>query len=221
MKQHVVGDHRRHPGPRGQQGQPMQAQRIVGPPPQGQRQIGAIAEDLAHPAQAQRTVVIGHVGDQDRQKALGVVRHIGPVQVARPLARPRLAQGQQTAQSAIARAVHRIDQHRHAAAQVQAAADDQPHAGVVGRLERADDARQAVAVRDGQRPHAHQRRGGEQLLRGGRPAQEREMRGHLQFDIAHPKTPCRNQLWDPVVTSSPSPWRKIQNRRPAWSSMRK
>lgn len=54
------------------------------------------------------------------------------------------------------------------------------------------------------------RRVGKQLLAGTRPSQEREMRRALELDIGsagHPKTPCRNQRWEPVAASSPSPAR--------------
>ena len=179
---------------------------------QGQGRIGAVAKDVVHRAQAQGAGAICQVGDQRHQQSLGVVCHTGLVQVARLLP-IRAVPREQVAQAAMTCAVHRIDQHRHGAAQVRTTADNQPDHRVVGHLVRADDAGQAVAVRDGRRRAIGAGVGNGEC--GGRAAQERGIRRHLQFDLPYPKTPCRNQLWEPVVTSSPSPWRKIQNRRPA------
>lgn len=88
---------------------------------QGLGRIGTVAKDVVH--RAQGAAAICHVGDQRRQQPVGVVYRTGLVQVARLLpvrAMPR----EQVAQAAMARAVHRIGQHRHAAAQVRMLADD-------------------------------------------------------------------------------------------------
>ena len=151
MEQHVVGDHGRHPRLGREIGQLVQPELVVRPAAQGQRQIAAIAEGLAQPAQLERAGVVGDVGDQHRDQALAIGDEIGPVEPALRLAAALLAEAEQPAEPGIGRAVGRVDQHRDAVHEVEAAADDQPDAGVLRRLMRPHDAGEAVAVDDGQR----------------------------------------------------------------------
>ena len=141
------------------------------------------------------------------------------MQNALRLAAALLADRQQPAEPRIRRPVGRIDQHRHAVGEIQAAADDQADAGDLGGFMGAHDAGETVAVDDGERFDPEQRGLREQFLAGRRPPQKREVRRDLELGVtAHPKIPCMNQRWDPVAASSPSPARKIQNRSPASSS---
>src|ERR1700680_3094458 len=66
----------------------------------------------------------------------------------------RSRKGRQTKRSPIGGAVGRIGEDRHAVGEVDAAADDQAHAGCLGGLMGADDAGEAVAVCDSERPDA-------------------------------------------------------------------
>ena len=62
VEQHVVGDDRRHPQPRGEVRELVQPELVVRPAPQRQRQVGAVAEGLAQPAQLQGAVRVGTSG---------------------------------------------------------------------------------------------------------------------------------------------------------------
>jgi hypothetical protein len=63
--------------------------------------IGAIAERLAQPPQAVAAFVIGQVGHEDGDQALGVGREIAPFEMALRLASAPLAERQQAAESRI------------------------------------------------------------------------------------------------------------------------
>ena len=210
VEEHVVGDDRRHPQPRGEVRELVEPELVVRPAPQRERHVGAVAEGLAQAAQPQAAVLVGQVRHEDRDQALAIGDEVVPLEMALPLAGAPLAERQQPAEPGIGRAVGRIDEHRGAVGEVEPAADDEADAGRLGRLVGAHDPGQRIAVDDGQRLDAE--RGGllEQLLGRGRAAQEGEMRGHLQLGIAraaHPNTPCRNQRCEPVAASSPSPAR--------------
>ena len=196
---------------RGKIGQLVQAKLVVRPPAQrrapdrrGRRRPRAAG---AGAARSRSSALSGH---EDGDQALAIGDEIGPVEIALGFAGALLAERQQPAQPGIGRPIGRIDQDGHAVAEIEAAADDQAHAGGLGGLMGADDAGERVAVDDGQRLDAHRGGRGEQLLAGGGAAQEAEMRGHLQLGVAraaHPKIPCRNQRCEPVSGSSPSPAR--------------
>ena len=133
-----------------------------------------------------------------------------PLEVAFRLAAALLSHGQQPAEPGIGGTVGRIDQHGYAIDQIEAAADDEPNAGILGGLMGADDAGQRIAVDHRQGLDAECGRLREQVVARAGAAQKRKMAGHLQFGIrrhAHAKTPCRNHLWEPVSGSSPSPAR--------------
>ncbi len=210
MEQHIIGDDGRHARPRRQVRQFMEAQRIVRPPAQGQRHIGAVAESLGEPAQVQRAGLIGLIGHEHRDQPLAIGDEVGPIETALRLAAALLAKRKQPAEARIGGPVGRIDEDGHAVGEIEAAADDQAHARCLGGFMGADDAGEAVAIDDGERLDAELCGLGEQFLAGTRPAQKTEMRGALQLGIArgaHPKIPCRNQRCAPVVASSPSPAR--------------
>jgi hypothetical protein len=95
--------------------------------------------------------------------------------MASRLAGALLAEGKQTTEPCIGRAISGIDQHRHTVDEIETAADDQPHAGGLRGLMGADDAGQAVAIDDRQRLDAQHRRLGKQLLAGTRSPQEGEV----------------------------------------------
>ena len=207
MEQHVVGRDGGHARPGGQLGQLLQPQRVVRPAAQRQREVAAGPEALVQAPQPERAGLVRDVRDQHRDQACAIGDEIGPVEPAGRLAAAPLAQGEQPAEPGVGRTVGRVDQHRHPLPQIEPTPDDQPHPGVLRRLMRPHDAREAVAVGDGQRRDPEARGLREQLLAGARPAQERKMRRHLQLGVAHPKTPCRNQRCEPVSGSSPSPAR--------------
>jgi hypothetical protein len=183
---------------------------VVGPPTQCERHIGAISKDLAQASQTQGAGLIRLIRNEHSDQSFAISDEIAPIQPALGLAGAALPQGQEPAEPCIRRPVGRIDQHGHAVVEIEAAANDQPHAGRFCGLMGADDAGERIAVDDGYRLDAEQCGLREQVLAGAGAAQKREMRGDLQFDVtpvAHPKIPCRNQRCEPVASSSPSPAR--------------
>ena len=171
----------------------------------------AVAKDFGEATQIYGAEVVRLVWNEDRNEALAIGDKVRPVETALRLACALLAERQQPAQPRVGRPVRRIDENGHAVSEIEAAADDQPHAGRLGGLVGANDAREAVAVDDRQAFDAQRRGLCEELVAGTRPAKEAEMRGALQLDVsgraAHPKIPCRNQRCEPVSGSSPSPAR--------------
>ena len=210
MEEDIIGDDGRHARPRRNVCQFIEPQRIVRAAAKCQRQIGAVPKSLGEPAQAQCANIVRLIGHEDRDQPLAISDDIGPIETALRLAAAFLAKRKQPAEACIGRPVGRIDEDGHAAGEVEAAADNQAHAGCLGGLMGADDAGEAVAIDDGERLDAEDGGLGEQFLAGTRPAQKTEMRGALQLGIArgaHPKIPCRNQRCEPVVASCPLPAR--------------
>ena len=208
--EHVAGRHRADPHLRGQAGDLVQAELILRPPPQAQRDIRVGAK---YPGQATKpggAVVVRLVRHQHRDEPLGVFGEVVPAEQAGSLAAAPLAARQQAAEATIGRPVGGIDQDRGTVGEFQPAADNQPDAGRLRRLMGADDAGQAIAI--GDRQGGEPAGGGlvEQFLAGAGAAQEGEMRGAVQLGVAHPKMPCRNQRCEPVSGSSPSPARNSQ-----------
>ena len=158
VEEHVVGHDRRHPQPCGEGRELVQPELVVRPPPQRERQVGAVAEGLAQAAQAQAAVRVGEVRHQHRDQALAIGDEVAPVEMALALAGAPLAERQQPAEPRVGRAVGGIGEHRGAVGEVEPAADDEPDAGGLGRLVRAHDPGQRVAVDDGERLDAE--RGG-------------------------------------------------------------
>ena len=166
-------------------------------------------------------ILVGLVGDEDRDQTLAIVDDIAPVEDR--IAPCRRASCRATATG---RAAHRPAgrSDRPAPTMPSARSRRQPtisaDAGHLGGFMRADDAGERVAVGDGERLDADRGGLGEQFLAGRRAAQEREMRRDLELDIAgHREDPVQvPTLRSPVAASSPSPARKIQKRSPASSS---
>ncbi len=221
VEQDVVGDDGQHTGLGGQVGEGVQTHGVARSPAQAKRQIHPTGEGRLQAPQPLGTDFVGLIGDQDRDKTLGEVGQVLPIEIALGLACPPLAQRQQAAEPRIGQSVGRIDQHAGSIHKVEPAADDQAYPGDLGRLVGADDAGDRVAIDDGHGLDPTQGGLVEEILARGGAAQEREVRGRLQLDItraAHPNSPCRNQLRSPVTDCSPSPRRKTQNRSPASSS---
>ena len=164
MIQHVAGGHGFHPGGLRHVGKLAQADRVSRPPPQGQRQVGKVAEIPPQAAQACGKFGIGCLRQQDGEQALAVGREILPAEVALALSGPPLAEREQAAEAGIGGTVGRVDEQRGAVAQIEAAADDHADAGFIGLPMRAHDPSQRVAVGDAKRRKAEQFRLREQLL---------------------------------------------------------
>ena len=196
MEEHVIGDDGRHAHRCGEVGQFEQPQLVVRPPAQGERHVTAVAEGLAQPPQTQRAVLVGLVRHEHRDQAFAIGDEVSPGEIALRLAGALLPERQQPTQSRVSGSVSRIDQDRLAVAEIKPATNHQAHARGLGGLVGPYDARQRVAIDDGEGFDAQDGSGGEQLLAGRSAPKEAEMRGHLQLGVArpaHPKIPCRNQ----------------------------
>jgi hypothetical protein len=165
---------------------------------------------------------IGPVRNQDRDQTLAMIDNIIPGQRAAALSGARLAQGQETAETAIGGAVGGIDKQRGAVGQVEPAADNGAHAGDLGRFVRPHDAGQRMTIGDAERSDPEQGGLSEQFLDARRAAQEREVRRDLQLGIGgHANTPWMYQRRSPEAGSSPLPLRNSQKRSPQQSSTMK
>lgn len=210
VKQNVIGHDGLDAQRRREVRQLVQPELIVRPAAQRQGEVAAIAEGLAQAAQPFGAECVGVVRKKDADQAFAISDDIAPFEVALRLAGAALAFRQQTAEARVGGAVGRIDQHRHAVGEVEAAADDETHARRPGGLMGPDDAGQRIAVDDAERLDAEHRRLRKQFFGAARSTQEREVRGCLQLDIAragHAKIPCRYQRCEPVSPCSPSPAR--------------
>ena len=78
--------------PRGEIGEVVEPELVVGASPEGQRQIGAIAEGVAQPPEPQSAFVIGAIGHQHREQTVSVSDEIRPFEMALRLAGPALAE---------------------------------------------------------------------------------------------------------------------------------
>ena len=129
----------------------MQAHGVARPAAQAERQIGAgRRRSPCRRRRRWRADLVGLVGDQHGDQALGKVGQVRPVEIALGLAGAPLAQRQQAAEPGVGWPVGRVDQHAGAIHQVQPTADDQPDAGDLGGLVGAHDAGDRVAIDDGQ-----------------------------------------------------------------------
>ena len=151
MEQDIIGDDGRHARARRQVRQFMEPQRVVRAAAKCQRQIGAVPKSLGEPAQAQRANIVRLIGHEDRDQPLAISDDIGPIETALRLATALFAKRKQPAEPCIGRPVGRIDEDGHAIGKIEAAADNQAHAGCLGGLMGADDAGEAVAIDDGER----------------------------------------------------------------------
>ena len=223
--EHVVGDDRGHAVLRGEVGKIEEAQLVVRPAAERQGKVATARKRFREAAQVKGRDVVRLVGDQHGEQTFAPFDDILPVEMAFSLAGPRLADRQQAAEAGIGFAISRIDDERHAIHEIEAAADDEAHLGSILRklfrgLEGLHDAGQAVAVDHGHGLDAERTGLGKQFRTAARPAQEREMRGNLEFGVArrHAKIPCRNQRPAPVMICCSSPERNSQKRSPSVSS---
>jgi hypothetical protein len=184
VEEDVVGDDGRDTGLGREVGQIMQAQRVAGAAAQGQGEVGPIREDLAQFAQVGCGRFVGFIGNEHAHQTLGPVGDIGPVDVAFRLAGAAFAHRQEPGQPRIGGAVRGIDEQACPIDEVEPAADDQPRVRGLRRFPGAHDAGDRVAIDDGQSLDAADIRLAEQLFAGGGAAQEGEVRGGLQFDVA-------------------------------------
>lgn len=166
VEKHVIGNDGSHPHRGRQVSQLVKPELVVRAPAQGERQIGAIAEDLAQPPQTNGTKIIGVVGHQDRDQTFAIGDDIIPIEMAFCFAGPALAERQQAAEPRISRSIGWIGQDRHAVGEIETAADDQPDACRLCRFMRAHDAGKRIAIDDSERLDAEQCRLRKQLLAG-------------------------------------------------------
>jgi len=110
-------------------------------------------------------------------------RDIGVIEMAFAFWRAPFAKGKERRQPAIGGAILGIGEEAGAVAQIEAHADDEADANVLGRLMRADKAGDAVAVGDRDRREAKRRGPLDQFARMRAAAQEREIAGRLQLGV--------------------------------------
>jgi hypothetical protein len=92
-------------------------------------------------------IIVGRQGDEDQP--FGVGGDIGEIKLAFAFLGAALAQGQQAAQPAIGRAVARISEQARRVLKIEADADDQLDAGLLGGEMGADRAGERVPIGDG------------------------------------------------------------------------
>ena len=151
MEEDIVGDDGRNACAHGHGRQVMEPQRIVRTPARRQGHIGAVPKSLSQPAKMQRADVRGLIGHEHRDQVLAIGDDIGPLETALRLAAAFLAERKQPAEARIGRTAGWIDEDGHTVGEIEAAAHNQAHAGLLGGLMGADDAGEAVAVDDRER----------------------------------------------------------------------
>ena len=224
MEQDVVGDDGLHAEPDRELGQLVQSHLIAGTTAQGQRAIGIRAEDAGKGYEPSAARAVGLIRHERGDQALGVIGHIGPVEMTGALAGPTLAEREKPTEPAVGRPVGWIDEEVGAVGQLKPTPDDQPDAGRLGGLVGPHDAGDAVDVRDRQRLESASCGLGEQLVAPARPTQEREVRGALKFGIARGGHNVRLMFLSVVeYESRPTPAQRPGQlstpRMPSWVSM--
>ena len=129
MVENVAGGDGLHPGARGEAAKIAQPDRIAGPAPDREGEIGAGPEDGSKPVERLLARRIGAVGHQYADHSFPPVRHVRPVEMAAALAATGLADAQKPAEPRIGLPVSWIDEKRGAADKVKAAANDRAAAG--------------------------------------------------------------------------------------------
>ncbi len=202
---------------------PVETGKIVRAATEGQRHIGAAAKDISQIGEVGERLAVRQVRHQDGDQTLGMVHNISPVEQAAAFAAACLAEREQAGQARPGGPVGRIEQQGAAVGEIYARARYHPDLGRLLRLPSAHYARHAAAVSKAKCLVAKQGSGREQLLGRGSAAQEGEVAGHLQLDIAghQPNIPCMYQLKSPVCSFTPSPRRNSQKRSPPCVSTRK
>src|SRR3546814_6066382 len=115
------------------------------------------------------------VGQEEREQIVRERLDIRPPDHALALPSPRLSLAEEAAKTGITGAVHRIDEQRLAFGEIEAAADDQPNPGELGRFMGAHDAGERISVGYRKCVEAAGFGLGEEFVRRRRPAQEREI----------------------------------------------
>jgi hypothetical protein len=179
MIEHVVGGHDRRAGVAAQLVQARQALEVLGGVGAAGRQPRAAAQVAGHADQvALEAFVQRGRRDDQAQLPIRVVQEILPRQMALPLFRPPLTDGQQAGQPGEGLAVGRVaEQAGRAVHEVQTAARQDADVALLGRRPGAHDPGQGVAVGDADGGQAQGLGGEGQLLRVGGAAQEREVGG--------------------------------------------
>src|SRR5579884_217419 len=129
----------------------MEAYRIARAAAQRQRKISAIAEVCRKTLELLGAVIIRLVRDEDGNEPRAVFGNIAPGECAAAFACPAFADREEAAKPPVSRAVHGINKERRAIRQIEAAANDEPHACDFGRLMRAHESRKRAAVCDRER----------------------------------------------------------------------
>ena len=137
--------------------------------------------------------VVGAVGQQREDEALGEVADIVEGQQALALAGATLAEAEQPAQPAIGGARGGPGQQRQAV-EIEPGPHHERQLRILGRAMRPHHAGQRVAVGDGQRGEPQMPGLHRQLLGMRGPAQKGEIAGALQFGVAHDDNPCTNHF---------------------------
>jgi hypothetical protein len=183
MEEDIIGDHRLHAERGGEFGQKVEPQLLAGATPQRQGAIGVLSEDRTQSIKLPSRLCVSLVGDQYSDLTFGVIGQVTPAEPTLALASPGLAKAQQTAKPTVGSAIGRIDEHVGAVVENDAAADNQPDANGLCRLMSADDTREAVAIRNGQRREAAGCGLSEELVTGAGASQERKVGSTLEFSV--------------------------------------
>ncbi len=186
----VVGRDRRHLASTGKVRQAVEPRPLVRAEKPGEREIEPVAERRLEEAKPVRQRIVRPLGKRDQDLPFAVGCEILGRNVAFPLGRAALAEGQKTGETRIGRAVHGIAEDGAAIVEIEPAADHKPEPRLLGRHMGADDACEAVAVGDAHGRMAQGLRHHHQFVGMARPAQEGEIAGDLQIGVAHqPKIP--------------------------------
>ena len=168
----------------------------------------------------------------DQQQVVQVTDQVAEPEDAATLLGAQVAGGQQTREPPPAATRRGVgDDVGRAVGKDQPRADHQPerrrrheraalprtHLGEL--VMRAHDPRHGIAVGDADPLEAQRRGGRDHVERLAGPVEERIVGRRDEFGEAHANSPCRYQFGASV--SEYRPWRKIQNRRPRRSSIRK
>ncbi len=223
MIENIAGSDTAHPRLPRHGVKPVQTGKVIRAPAEREGHIGAAAKDIAKTGKIGERLAVGPVRHQDGDHAFGMVRDISPVEQATAFATTCLTERKQAGQARPGGPVGRIKKQSAAVGQVNARASDHPDLGSLLRLPSPHHPGNAAPIGKAERFVTQQGSGGEQLLGRGGAAQEGEVAGYLQLDIAghQPNIPCMYQLRSPVCSSTPSPRRNSQKRSPPCASTRK
>jgi hypothetical protein len=115
-----------------------------------QGEIGPILEIAFEAGQSASQAVLGFIGQEDRKETFAPLGNIVPAEAAGALAGAALANGEETAKAAIGGNIRRVDENRDIVIEIQAAANDETHSGLLGSLMRPHNSCNRIAVDDSQ-----------------------------------------------------------------------